>query len=205
MSIYLILPLSLLIFGAGIVAILAWRRPQFAPVSAGVIVAFALLIWLAAGQNLPLGTGAEQGALSLLSFGWRVDQLGWQLSFFLLLMMESVIVVSLAHYDRRDLTISPPARDKTLFPAILLVSAAALLTVWASSSWPRSLFSNFRHAKYEPILSIRLIAHFAPNDPVSLAKFSAMRRALPGEHCTKSPRYEQPEQHGEDHNKSPNA
>jgi len=135
MSTYLIIVLGVLLLGAAISTFLSWRRPQYAPQTAAVVLAVALLIWLVAKPSLPLGGGlaAGQESASLLSVGWYVDSVGWQLSFILLLMMEAVVVVSLAHTDRQSLPDDRPAREKALFPAILLASAAAVLAVWAGS------------------------------------------------------------------------
>ena len=135
MSIFLISSLGVILVGAAIVSLLAVRRPRFAGPSTGITLGLALLVWLVAGQNLPLGSGLSEGqdASGLLSAIWRVDATGWQLSFYLLLMMEAVVIASLAHFDRRDWTQGQSPRARILFPAILLVSAAALLTVWTVS------------------------------------------------------------------------
>lgn len=136
MSLYLILTLGVLLLGSAIVAMMAWTRPRHAPAATATILGLALLIWLIVGQNLPLDTSTRVGQepVDLLTFGWHVDRIGWQLSFFLLLMMETIAVVSLAGSDRREWPVEQPAREKSLFPAILLLSAAALLTVWAGSA-----------------------------------------------------------------------
>lgn len=135
MSIYLIISLGVLLLGAAIVAVLAWYRPSFAPSTAAVVVAIALLSWLLAGQNLTFKTGLEiqQDSAGVTLFSWGVDRAGWQLSFFLLLMIQAVLVVLLARTDRLAWSPDRPARQKALFPAVLLLGAASLLTIWASS------------------------------------------------------------------------
>jgi hypothetical protein len=135
MAIYLIITLGVLLLGAAMAAILAWRQPRYAPQATALSLAIALLIWLVAGRSLPLGTDVTAGQESgeLLFFGWHVDAIGWQLSFVLLLMMEAVVVVALAHTDRQLWPDDRPAREKALFPAIVLMSVAALLAVWAGS------------------------------------------------------------------------
>lgn len=135
MSVFLIGSLGVLLAGTAIVALLAWRRPQFAPLSTGIVLAVTLLVWLVAGQNLPLGPlpGDLQAAVTISPGNWRVNAPAWQLSFFFLLMMESIVVVSLSHYERRDWIRDQSVRQKAVFPAILLTSAAALLTVWMAN------------------------------------------------------------------------
>lgn len=135
MSTYLIITSGVLLLGAAITAVLSWRRPKYAPQATAVALAVGLLIWLVAGQSLPLGTGlaAGQEQAELLVFGWYVDATGWQLSFILLLMMASVVVALLAHTDREIWPDERPAREKAIFPAILLTGIAVLLAIWAGS------------------------------------------------------------------------
>lgn len=135
MSTYMTITLGVLLFGAALVAYLSWRWPQYAPRTTAVVLAMALLFWLFAGRNLPLGVGLELGQepAELLFFGWYVDASGWQLSFALLLMMEAVAVVALAKTEGRTWPRERPARETALFPAILLNGAAVLLTLWAGS------------------------------------------------------------------------
>lgn len=135
MSIFLIGSLSVLLVGAAIVALLAWHRPQVAPLSTGIVLAVALLVWLVAGQNLPLGSPPSdvESAAAISPGYWRVNAPAWQLSFFFLLMMESIVVVSLARYERDDWSQDQSVRQRVVFPAVLLTSAAALLTVWMAN------------------------------------------------------------------------
>ncbi|HSG16785.1 MAG TPA: hypothetical protein VLE70_10760 [Anaerolineae bacterium] len=135
MSLFPILSLSVILAGAAIVGLLAWFRPRFAPVSSGIVLGLALLLWLIAGQNLPLGKLPDDGASMAVAMSpyLHVDAIGWQLSFYLLLLMMAVVVGSLSHFDKLQLVRTQTIRQKALFPAILLVCAAALLTLWTAS------------------------------------------------------------------------
>jgi len=132
MSFLLISCFSVLTLGAIIVAVLSWLNLRWAPHVTATILALELVLWLIAGQSLPLGslTNESHAAFGLWPANWYVDATGWQLSFFFLLMVEAVVAASLAYYERQNWTDGYTVRKRVLFPSILLTSAAALLTIW---------------------------------------------------------------------------
>ena len=135
MSLFPVFTLGVILVGAATVGLIAWRRPRYAPVSAGLVLGLTLLLWLIAGQNLPLGQLPDEDAstTTALSPFLYVDAIGWQLSFYLLLTAISVVASSLLHFERFELEHDLSLRQKALFPAILLVCAAALLALWMAT------------------------------------------------------------------------
>jgi hypothetical protein len=126
MSGFLAATLVLLLLGILITALLAWqRRRHHYEVAAGVLL-IALLAWLAAGRGLPL-------AITIGSWGLQVDQIAWQFSLYVLLLVLAALILLLS--QAVALESLPEERFNRLArpSAILLLTATTLLALWADS------------------------------------------------------------------------
>jgi hypothetical protein len=135
MSIFLILPLSLLCGGAIVTLLLARYRPRFSVDAAAIFSVLTLVVWILAGRDLPILPKETSGQLEFgLAMGrFAVDETAWWVCFSILLLLVSSLVLMVAanrtiHSESR-LSFK---RVSAAFLSLLLVSGV-LLSIWASS------------------------------------------------------------------------
>jgi hypothetical protein len=149
MSAYLVSTLALFLAGAIVTLALAHYRPSVARPIAAIFALLALALWLLAGRNLPLIATISDlpPGSNFPQMAFQVDQMGWELSFYLLLLVASVLLVLATRAERR------PADGKGLSPgravpaSILLLTGTTLVSLWAGlaisslgfESWSRTV------------------------------------------------------------------
>lgn len=135
MSIFLILPLSLLCSGAIVSLLLARYRPRYSVDSAAIFSVLALATWVFAGRDLPILPLESSGQLvSGLALGrFIVDEPAWRVSFSVLLLLVSslVLMVTASRTIRSDSRLSLKWISSASLS--LLVAGGVLLSIWAST------------------------------------------------------------------------
>lgn len=129
-------PFWLLLFGGAILAAAARLRPRLVDPIAAAVSGLSLLIWLLLKPRLPLSAVMLpwSSGSSLPSWNWGLDQVAWQLSFTLLLLLLSLTVVQLSKRlapaaGSANSLIAAPLSAAQLF----WLAASALLIIGADS------------------------------------------------------------------------
>lgn len=135
MSILLALIPVLLISCILVCYALALRRPNLIQVVATAVVSVVLIIWLVIGQRLPimLGEPVESEAMKISLWFFRVDEIAWQLSLSLLILIESLFLVGLPRLLDVESNKKLPVKQQILIPTILLLVVVSLLGLWLVS------------------------------------------------------------------------
>jgi hypothetical protein len=122
----------------GGVTVVALSRARF-PLVNGIAAASAVLaaiVWLILGSRLPLQIRVSNwpAGAQLPPWNWRVDEIAWQLTGTLLLILISVLLAGrwAGQGSRREEDRSSPTRPSVAASALLL-SAATLTALWADS------------------------------------------------------------------------
>ncbi len=135
MSILLALIPTLLALCIIVCIVLSSRRPEFIHSTATLTVTAVLIVWLVIGLNLPitLGGSAESNAFQFSVWFLRVDEIAWQLGLSLLILVESLFLAGLPRLLGVESTHKLPAKQRILFPVILLMVTISLLGLWLIS------------------------------------------------------------------------
>ncbi|MEM7116244.1 MAG: hypothetical protein AAF614_27655 [Chloroflexota bacterium] len=125
-----------LLLGTLAVGLIVRWCPALEKLAAVLVAVGALLIWLGLRWALPISLTLPQWSdtLSVPHWAWQLDEVTWQLSGLLLLMITAVFLAlwSDASSDQAQIEEdSLPARRQTNF--ILFVACAALVTIWAAT------------------------------------------------------------------------
>jgi hypothetical protein len=135
MSIFLILPLSLLCSGAIVSLLLARYRPRYSIDTAAIFSVLALAVWVFAGRDLPILPKESGGQLeSGFALGrFIVDEPAWWVSFSILLLLVSSLVLMVT--ASRTIHSESQLSFKRVSAASLslLVVGGVLLSIWAST------------------------------------------------------------------------
>ncbi|MEW5986195.1 MAG: proton-conducting transporter membrane subunit [Chloroflexota bacterium] len=121
---------ALVVAGPALVIALSRWRARYASGAVATLLALLAVGWLAAGRRLPLAFTFSHwpAAASLPSWTWRVDNVAWQLSVFVLLLATAVVLAEVAGGGWQ--VWRKPAACVTL---LLPLTAATLLALWADS------------------------------------------------------------------------
>ncbi len=135
MSIFLAICLALLLIGAAITYIFAIRRTEQASAVALVIMTILLVIWLIASRLLPQNlTLASISYVDIqFSLSLHIDGTAWQLSLYLLLLVEALLLISTSVAEVNGSNYDKPINQRLIIPSILALTGTALLSLWSES------------------------------------------------------------------------